>query len=183
MCMSLLLSIILVFRFLSISIAIRGPSWPWSYGSWIFNYLCNRCLSPLKLWVRIPLRRDEIDTLLCDTILSVTFDRSVFFSCTPVSSTSKHHHRDITEILLKYYFVLTSAIVHTIILIIVSYFLLNYKDLVLSVFVSCIVKVHRSCQSEINLDFAYISNIYPIIKVGFEFTSQYQLNIKFLKMK
>jgi predicted PurR-regulated permease PerM len=57
----------------------------------------------------------------------------------PVSSTSKHHHRDITEILLKYYFVLTSAIVHTIILIIVSYFLLNYKDLVLSVFVSCIV--------------------------------------------
>jgi hypothetical protein len=23
----------------------------WSYGSWIYNYLCNRCLSPLKLWV------------------------------------------------------------------------------------------------------------------------------------
>ena len=26
----------------------------WSYGSWIYNYLCNQCLSPLKLWVRIP---------------------------------------------------------------------------------------------------------------------------------
>ena len=25
-----------------------------SYGSWIYNYLCNQCLSPLKLWVRTP---------------------------------------------------------------------------------------------------------------------------------
>jgi len=32
----------------------KGPSWPWSYGSWIYNYLCNQCLSPLTLWVRIP---------------------------------------------------------------------------------------------------------------------------------
>jgi hypothetical protein len=23
-----------------------------SYGSWIYNYLCNKCLSPLELWVR-----------------------------------------------------------------------------------------------------------------------------------
>jgi hypothetical protein len=32
----------------------QGPSW--SYGSWIYNYLCNQseCLSPLKLWVRTP---------------------------------------------------------------------------------------------------------------------------------
>jgi hypothetical protein len=22
-----------------------GPSWSWSYGSWIYNYLCNQCLS------------------------------------------------------------------------------------------------------------------------------------------
>ena len=28
-------------------------SWPWSYGSWIYNYLCNQCLSPLMLLVRI----------------------------------------------------------------------------------------------------------------------------------
>ena len=34
----------------------NGPSWPRSYGSWINNYLCNRCLSPLMLWVRVPLR-------------------------------------------------------------------------------------------------------------------------------
>ena len=24
-----------------------------SYGSWIYSYLCNHCLSPLKLWVGI----------------------------------------------------------------------------------------------------------------------------------
>jgi len=33
----------------------QGSSWWWSYDSWIYNYLCNRCLSPLKLWVWIPL--------------------------------------------------------------------------------------------------------------------------------
>jgi hypothetical protein len=33
-----------------------GPSWSWSYGSWIYSYPYIQCLSPLKLWVRIPLR-------------------------------------------------------------------------------------------------------------------------------
>ena len=28
----------------------RVPSWSWSYGSWIYHYLCNQCLSPLQLW-------------------------------------------------------------------------------------------------------------------------------------
>ena len=23
---------------------LQGPSWPWLYGSWIYNYLCNQCL-------------------------------------------------------------------------------------------------------------------------------------------
>jgi len=26
---------------------VAGPSWSWSYGSWIDNYLCNQCISPL----------------------------------------------------------------------------------------------------------------------------------------
>jgi hypothetical protein len=26
---------------------LSGTSWPWSYGSWIYNYLCNQRLSPL----------------------------------------------------------------------------------------------------------------------------------------
>jgi len=33
-----------------------GPSWPWSYGSLIYNYLCNQCLSPLTMGVVMPLR-------------------------------------------------------------------------------------------------------------------------------
>ena len=31
-----------------------GPGCSWSFGSWIYNYLCNQCLSPLKLWVQTP---------------------------------------------------------------------------------------------------------------------------------
>jgi len=41
-----------------------GPSWPWQYGSWIYNYLCNKCLSPLMLWVWISIRARC--TTLCD---------------------------------------------------------------------------------------------------------------------
>jgi len=25
----------------------ENPSWSWSYGSWIYNYMCNQCLSQL----------------------------------------------------------------------------------------------------------------------------------------
>jgi hypothetical protein len=35
---------------------LQGPSWSWLYGSWIYNYLCNQCLTPITLWVRITLR-------------------------------------------------------------------------------------------------------------------------------
>jgi len=43
-----------------------GPSWPWSYGSWIYNYLCNQCLSPLIFWVWISIRARC--TTLCDKV-------------------------------------------------------------------------------------------------------------------
>jgi len=26
----------------------KEPSWSWSYGRWIYNYLCNQCLSSIK---------------------------------------------------------------------------------------------------------------------------------------
>ena len=32
----------------------NGPSWSWSHSSWIYNYLCKQCLSPLRLWIWIP---------------------------------------------------------------------------------------------------------------------------------
>jgi hypothetical protein len=37
-----------IWRFQLISFYV-GPSWSWSYGSWIYNYLCNQCLSPLQI--------------------------------------------------------------------------------------------------------------------------------------
>jgi len=33
------------------SYVIEGQSWSWSYGSWIHNYPCNKCILPLKLCV------------------------------------------------------------------------------------------------------------------------------------
>ena len=43
----------------------EGPSWYWSYGSWIYNFMCNQCLSPLKLWVRIPLMANVYSIQYC----------------------------------------------------------------------------------------------------------------------
>jgi len=43
-----------------------GPSR--SYGGWIYNYLYNQSLSPLKLWVRIPFRQGVVDTTSCDKV-------------------------------------------------------------------------------------------------------------------
>jgi hypothetical protein len=36
--------------------SVWGSSWLWLYGSWIYNYLWNQCLSPLMLWVWISIR-------------------------------------------------------------------------------------------------------------------------------
>jgi hypothetical protein len=57
----------------------------------IYNYLCSQCISPLTLWVRIPLGRGVLDTTLCDKA----------FPNTPVSSANIADRHDITEILLK----------------------------------------------------------------------------------
>ena len=34
---------------------ILGPLWSLLYDLWIYNYLFNQCVSPLTLWVRLPL--------------------------------------------------------------------------------------------------------------------------------
>jgi hypothetical protein len=77
----------------------QGPSWPWSYGSWIYNYLCNQCLSPLMLWVRISIRARC--TTLCDKVCQWLATGRWFPPGCPVSSTNKTDCHDITEILLK----------------------------------------------------------------------------------
>jgi hypothetical protein len=76
----------------------EGPSWSWSYGSWIYNYWSNQCLSPLKLWVRIPLWRGVLDTTLCDKVCQWLSTGRWFCQ---VSSTNKTDRHDITEIMLK----------------------------------------------------------------------------------
>ena len=48
-------------------ILYRGPSWSWLYGGWIYNYLCNQCISLLKLWVWISWR-GVLYTTLCDEV-------------------------------------------------------------------------------------------------------------------
>jgi hypothetical protein len=47
---------------------VLGPLWSSSYSSWIYNYLCNQCISPITLWVWTPLRWGVLDTMLCDKI-------------------------------------------------------------------------------------------------------------------
>ena len=75
-----------------------GPSWPWSYGSWIYNYLSNQCLSPLLLWVRISIRARC--TTLCNKVCQwLAIGR--WFSLGPPLSTNKIDRHDIAEILLK----------------------------------------------------------------------------------
>jgi hypothetical protein len=70
----------------------------WSYGSWIYNYLCNQCLSPLTLWVWIPLRWGVFDTTLCDKVCQWLAAGRWFSPGTAVSSINKTDRHDITEI-------------------------------------------------------------------------------------
>ena len=71
-------------------------SWSWSYGSLIYNYLCNQC--PLMLWVRIPL--GARCTTLCDKGCQWLLTCRWFSPCPPVSTNATDRH-DIAELLLK----------------------------------------------------------------------------------
>jgi hypothetical protein len=83
----------------SVFIGSRGSSWPWSYGSWIYNYLCNQCLSPLMLWVWILIR--VRCTALCDKVCQWLATGRWFSPGPLVSSTNKTDRHDIIEMLLK----------------------------------------------------------------------------------
>jgi len=61
-----------------------GQSRSWSYGSWIYNHLCNQCLSPLS-----------------DKVYHLLAHGRWFSPGTPASSTTKTGRHDIAEILLK----------------------------------------------------------------------------------
>ena len=55
------------------------------YGSLI----CNQCLSPLTVWVRIPLRLGVFDVIECDKVCQWLVVGRRFSLGTPVSSTNK----------------------------------------------------------------------------------------------
>jgi hypothetical protein len=69
------------------------------------QYLMNNSdelfISPLILWVRIPFRRGELDTTLCDKVCQWIVTGRGFSPGTLVSSTNKLDHHDITEILYE----------------------------------------------------------------------------------
>ena len=62
--MSNICTFVSIFMQYHIPCLIKG--WLWSYG-WIYNYLCNRCISPLILQIQIQLRRGVLDTT-CDKV-------------------------------------------------------------------------------------------------------------------
>ena len=64
---------------------VKGPPWPWSYCSWTLNCLCNQCLLPLMLWVRISIRARC--TTLCDKVCQWLGTGRWFSPGAPVSST------------------------------------------------------------------------------------------------
>ena len=73
-----------------------------SRGSWIYNYLCNQCLS-LTLWVWIPFRQSVLDATLCDKVCQWLATGQLFSQGTLflVSFTNKTDHHDTIEILLR----------------------------------------------------------------------------------
>ena len=85
----------------SVSKLLKGLSWSWSYGSWIYNYICNQCLSPLTLWVRTPIRRGVLDTTLYDKVCQWLSTGRWFSYGYPVSSINKTDRHNVNEILLK----------------------------------------------------------------------------------
>ena len=72
--------------------------------SWyIYKHLVTNIqrLSPLRLWVQFLLKRDVLDTTLCDKVCQWLAAGQWFSLGTPDSFTNKTGHHDITAILLK----------------------------------------------------------------------------------
>jgi hypothetical protein len=72
--------------------------WSWSYGYWIYNFICNQCLSPLTFWVLISLSRGILDTTLCDKVGQWLATGRWYSPGTLVSSTNEKTCHGIAEI-------------------------------------------------------------------------------------
>ena len=76
-------------------VLVTGPSLSWSCSSWIDNYLCTQCLTPLKLWFRASLRQGILDTTLCVNVWLWLATGRWYSPSTHVSSTNKTVRHDI----------------------------------------------------------------------------------------
>jgi hypothetical protein len=93
---------ITILNYYLICLILYGSTW--SYSSWIYNYLCNQGLSPLKLWVRTPFMAMctcVLDTTLCDKVCQRLATGRWFSLGTLIFSTNKIDGHVLTEIILK----------------------------------------------------------------------------------
>ena len=74
-----------------------APSWPWSHGSWIYNYKCTYTISAYHHWSEFESRSGRS---VQHYVIKI-YDRSVVFSGYSGCSTNKIDRHDITKILLK----------------------------------------------------------------------------------
>ena len=68
--------------------------------SWIYNYLCYQCISPVKLWVRIPLMTRCTRYVINHHVIKFVSDLCRCDSLV-IFSINKTYRHDITQILLK----------------------------------------------------------------------------------
>ena len=78
----------------------NGLWWSWSFGSWIYNYLCIQWLSQLTLCFRIQSRRGVLDTRWCDKFGQWLVASRWFSPGTPFSTVNKTDRHDIAVKLL-----------------------------------------------------------------------------------
>ena len=95
----------------------EGPSWSWSYGSWIYNcaisaYHHYGCEFVACSW------RGVLDATLCDEVCQWLAAGWWFSPGSPVSSTNKTDSHDIHEILLK-------VVLNTITLTLTQYYIMT----------------------------------------------------------
>jgi hypothetical protein len=64
----------------------QRPSWSCSSGSWIYNYLCNQSISPLKSWFWFPIM---VRCTSCEKVCHSLAAGQWFSPGTPVSFTNK----------------------------------------------------------------------------------------------
>ena len=74
---------------------VLGPSWLWSYGSWIYNHLCNQYLISKVVSSNPVHGKDVLNTTLCES-LSVICDRSVEISTDCTNSCKFSYHTTTT---------------------------------------------------------------------------------------